>query len=482
MDLIAKFQPGAAMRNEGLSAEGGAGTMKKIVSLILPLILALALLPVTAYALPRTFDKSRIHRLDDYRVTLTIGEMTFQGEFTNAELTDEKLEDLVRKVLAEMSLGEADFDLLNDLVNTMNQHNTITPEQMQKLFDRWFDMIGPVPVLGQVTTLVQVVMQINKGDLSGPAQGAAEEAVSQFAEGFVEGVAEGLEDYSGKLGKVAGSALGIGKALKAAVEGMLESNSGERAMDRALGLEAYKLINDFYARLNREVDRHYEENAANFMVKFDAAKAEKPFKFFDTQNTERWTLNMTLFQTESYNRLDIDGKYEGQYAIEIQYDLSGFQDGLDDILQTEEWRKTYAFPEWEDNWGPFHTVVTNSGTCDVKRTLEGYATAVLYRKGGSCSIRSAQDGDRKDVNVSGIVFQASAGDANGRMDNEWSISADDGAFTNTSRKGTIQFPDYVYEGPPGEHVNTIPWDGSIWRRANNADRNWKITLTPLQRK
>ena len=451
--------------------------MKKAVSLILSLVLVIALLPVTAYALPRTFDKSRVHRLDDYKVALKIGDMTFQGKFTNAELTDEKLEELVKKVLADMGLDEADFDLLNDLVNTMNEHNSISPEQMQKIFDRWFDMLGAVPHLGKATTLVQIIIQLNQSDYSGPFQNVAEEAGSQFAEGLGDAL-----DASGKLGMVAGNAWGIGKALKAVIEGMMESNTAERAIDRALGLEAYRLINEFYAKLNREVDKHYKDNAANYMVKFDDAKAEKPFALFGTQNTEKWTLDMTLFQTESYNRLDIDGKYEGQYTIEIEYDLSGFQGGLNDIVQTPEWKTTYAFPEWEDTWGAFNIAVTNPGTYDVKRTLGGYATAVLYRKGGKPSIRPTQDRDQKNVNVSGIVFQASAGDANGRMDVEWLVSADEGAFTNTSGKGTIMFPDYVYEGPPGEHVNNILWDESIWRRANNADIRWEITLTPLHRK
>lgn len=451
--------------------------MKKVISLILALVFTLALLPATAYALPQTLDKSRIHRLDDYLVTLKIGDMTFQGKFTNAELTDEKLEELVKKVLAEMSLSEADFDLLNDLVNTMNKYNTISPEQMQKIFDRWFDMLGAVPVLGQATTLAQIILQLNQGDYSGPAQNLGEEAGSKLAEKLGD-----MADASGKLGKVAGSALGIGKALKAVIEGVMESNTAERAVDRALGLEAYRLINDFYLKLNREVDKHYKDNAANFMVKFDNAKAEKPFMFFGTQNTEKWTLNMTLFQTESDNRLDIDGKYEGQYTIEIEYDLSGFQASLDNILQIPEWRNTYAFPEWESEWGSFNVTVTNRGTCDVKRKLEGYATAMLYRKGGNSSIHPAQDHDVKDVRVSDIAFQASAGDANGRMDVEWLISADDGSFTNTSGKGIITFPDYVYEGPPGEHVNKISWDESIWRRATYGSQGWKITLASLYRK
>lgn len=267
--------------------------MKKAVSLILSLVFVLALLPITAYALPRTFDKSRVHRLDDYRVTLKIRDMTFEGKFTNAELTDEKLEEMVKKVLAEMGLDEADFDLLNDLVNTMNEHNSISPEQMQKIFDRWFDMIGAVPYVGQAATLVQIIIQINKDDYSGPAQNVAEEAGSQFAEGLGDAL-----DASGKLGKAAGSAWGIGKAIKAAIEGMMESNTAEKAVDRALGLEAYKLVNEFYAKLNREVDKHFKDNAPNFMVKFDGAQASQPFTLYGTQNTEKWTLNMTLFQTE----------------------------------------------------------------------------------------------------------------------------------------------------------------------------------------
>ncbi len=453
--------------------------MKKAVSLILILVYTLVLLPITAYALPRTFDKSRVHRLDDYQVALKISDLTFQGKFTNAELTDEKLEELIKKVLAEMGLSEADFDLLNDLVNTMNEHNSISPEQMQKIFDRWFDMLGAVPIAGQAATLVQIIIQLNQGDYSGPAQSAAEEAGSQFAEGLGDAL-----DASGKLGKAAGSALGIAKALKAVIEGMMESNIAERAVDRALGLEAYKLVNEFYARLNREVDKHYQENAANYMVKFDNAKAEKPFELFGTQNTEKWTLNMTLFQTESYNRLDIDGQYEGQYTIEISYDLSGFQGGLSSIVQTPEWRNTYAFPEWESTWGAFNVAIGNPGTCNVKRTLEGYATAILYRKGGTPSINPTQDRDVKDVQVSGIVIQASAGDDESRLDIECSVTTNEDAFTNTMTKWTVTWPDDVFDAPPSDlgHVYDIAWGNSIWRRANNADSGWKITLTPLNRK
>ena len=447
--------------------------MRRLVSLILSLLIASALLSVTACALPRTFDKTRVHRLDDYRVELAIGDMKFQGMFTNAELTDEKLEELVRKVLDEMGLDEADFDLLNDLVNAMNEHNSISPERLKKIFDRWFDMLGAVPYLGQATTLVQVIMQLGEGDYVGPAQSAAEEAGSQF----LEGLGESLDD-TGKYGKHAGKVWGIGKALKAVIEGMMESDAGERAIDRALGLQAYQLLNDFYGKLNKEVDKHFKDNAANFMVKFDKATAEGSFALFGTQNTEQWTLDMTLFQTESYSRLDIDGVYEGQYAIEIAYDLAGFQGGLNGVVQTPEWKDTYAFPEWVRNFGPFHTDVTSSGSCDVKRTLSGYATATLYRKGGTPSIKPSQDRDEKDANIAGIVFQASAADKGYGIEIEWLVCADGDAFTNTSGKASLISPDYVYDGPPGEHVNKIAWDKGIWGRGDNADRNWVISLKP----
>lgn len=450
--------------------------MKKAIPLIiLLLVLLLAFLQVTAYALPRTFDKSRVHRLDDYRVELKIRDMAFAGKFTNAELTDEKLEEMVKKVLSEMGLDEADFDLLNDLVNTMNQYDSISPEQMQKIFDRWFDMIGAVPVAGQAATLVQIIIQLNGGDYSGPAQSAAEEAGSQIAEGLGDAL-----DISGNAGKVAGSAWGIGKALKAVIEGMMDSDTGERAVDRALGLEAYRLIEEFYGKLNSEVDKHFQENAPNFMVKFEGAKASKPFSLYGTQNSENWTLNMTLFQTESDSRLDIDGKYEGQYTIEIEYDLNGFQGGLSDIVQTEEWRKTYiVFPEWESTWGIFDVSVTNPETCNVKRTLDGYATAILYRKNGKSSIKPTQDQDIKDVNVSGMMIRASAGDAESRLDIGCSVSANESAFTNAMTNWTVTWPDDVFDGSASEHKYDIAWDESIWRRGNNADEDWEISLAPF---
>ena len=50
-------------------------------------------------------------------------------------------------------------------------------------------------------------------------------------------------------------------------------------------------------------------------------------------------------------------------------------------------------------------------------------------------------------------------------------------------KWIVTWPDLpAYEGPPGEHVYDIAWGDSIWKRANNADRGWEITLSPLNKK
>ena len=193
---------------------------------------------------------------------------------------------------------------------------------------------------------------------------------------------------------------------------------------------------------------------------------------------------MTLFQTESYSRLDIDGKYEGQYTISIEYDLSGFQSGLSGIIQIPEWRNTIiAFSEWENTWGTFNITVANPGTSNVKRTLAGYATAILYRKGGNPSINPTQESDGKDVSVSGIVIQASAGSAESRLDIECSVSADEDKFTTAMTKWTVTWPDNAFSAPmTGQHVYDIAWGESIWQRAVNAGMGWKITLTPLLRK
>ncbi len=448
--------------------------MKKVASLCLILVMAFVLSPITAHAaLPRTFDKSRVHRLDDYQVELKIQDMTFQGIFTNAELSDEKLEQMVRKVLAEMGLTEADFDMLNELVNTMESHNTISQEQLEKIFDRWLMMLGPVPGLGTAATIAQILLQINKGDYTGAAINVGEQAA-----GEVVTVVIGEE-----LGKHVNLGYNIGKALNAAIEGMMESNTGQRALDRALGLEARRTLSTFYSKLNDEVDRHYKKNGPDFMVKFDKAKAEKPIDLFFTENTEKWSLDMTLFQTESYNRLDIDGQYEGQYVIEIEYDLSGFQQNLNDVVQTPAWQKTIVvFEQWETAWGKFDIAATNPGNCDVKRKLEGYATAILYRKGAQSRITPSEDSSTMDVDVSGIVIEASAQNDESRLDIETSVSADEKAFTSRMTKWTVTWPAEVFNGPTDSHVYNIGWTDEMWKRANNAGRYWEIALKPLNKK
>jgi hypothetical protein len=286
----------------------------------------------------------------------------------------------------------------------------------------------------------------------------------------------------GKVIGSAGTAYGIYGFLKAVYEG-LQNTPGvsEKVVARALGSEAYRTLNDFYAMLNREVDKYYEEHEADYSIKFDNAKDRKPFNLFGTPNVEIWTLNMTLFPKNRDNKPDIDGWYEGQYRIDVEYDLSGFKNSIMAVLEREGWVDKQIHPVWRDVWGNFDETLINPGTYDVKSKQEGYATARIIRKYGNSSITPERDSFTKDASIADIIVEAFSGYKENDLRIEYTITADADNFTALETKwGRNDY--YHVSGDDPEHSLTVPWDGYIWRRAIYGDKAWKISLTPLYRK
>jgi len=464
--------------------------MKKAISFMLVFALLFALIPVSpAYAaFPPSFDKSRVHWLDNYVVTLQIGDMTFNGKLTNAALDDAKLEELVRKVLADMNMTELDFETENMKIKVMESYDTITPQQAQEIYDRWLMMLGGIPGVGKIPALlstaiglVQAVMQYAQGRYT-------DGNLTVVVESGQLGTAKYMDTYldavsgtpgSSKLGGHVSSVISVLLGLVSMVEGMMSSDFGARTKARAAGSEAYRKISDFYAKLNSEVEKYYHEDK-NYLVEFDNAKVIKPVIFYGTQCTETWTLNMTMSRAQANAKYNLDGEYRGEYFIDIEYDMSGFQDlnNLNNIIQLPEWRSTVViFSTWEETWGTLDITATSPGVCKVKRTLEGYATANIKSKGAS-EITPEQDGDKKDVDISGIEFHAHGAAQNTALDIDHSVSADENGFKTVITRWTVT-GEGVFATESDIHKNNIPWDGGIWLRGDNAGSGWRITISPM---
>ena len=473
--------------------------MRKVISFILVFVLVFALLPIVpAYAaMPKSIDWSKIHRLNNYKVMLTIGDMTFQGTLTNEKITEKELGEIVQNALKEMGLNEKEFEILNDLVNIMKAHDTMTPAQRQKIYDRWCDMLGVLPGVGDAATVINIIGKLCSGDTSGAGKSVLDTVGDKGGEKFLEIVGERLADE--EVGKIAGKTIGFYKAINAFIEGVTEAKGfGQRTKDRASGLEANRKLNDFYRRVNNEVEKLYKDNAGFNTVKFENATARKPVTVFGAQCTEVWTLNMTLGQTSTlFAKGSMDGWYEGDYTIDIEYDLGALAAKLPELMQTSEWQRGAqgSHSEYSGVWGSLNTnfnpnfSLTNPGLFKVNRKLEGFAKAdmAIISKGRS-TIQPEQDSDKKNVNLSDTIVNVKAPAKtvpDYTYDIDLHISADENAFTVQFGRFEIhsQGATETYKGGAA-WMGKIPWGDEIeylWQRGNNAGKGWKISLSPIGR-
>jgi len=428
----------------------------RLLSFLLILSFILTLLPVqTAYALPKSLNKARIHRLDDYRVAVAIRGMVFLGKLTNAKITDAKLDEFIKEVLAEMNLTEEEFDIYNDAIDTMEAHKKVTPEQIQKIKERILIIAGAVPGVGIYAAFAALVDKI----LSQDNLGAMEKA-SEISTRFME--MAGKELVPGTGTSAFRKASGPLKALIALYDAMVSDETAKRVYDRIKGLDAYRIINDFYGRLNAKVDKYYKENEADYVIVFNNAEGQPTwyFSLFGAVFPERWRLSMELHRVQADSKLNIDGKYKGNYTINIEYEISEMG-----VAVYNSERKLWLATKGETDGD---AVLNSKGTAYGKRTLSGEAEALIMvynplvtnLRGSRCSIEPNQKSDVKNVGASGIqmtfygyvpIVENDYAD----QDNIWMVN------------------------PNAEVVTTWDAEGDMYKRGNGATSHWLMSLMPM---
>jgi len=470
----------------------------KYIALTLLLIMIFTIFPTTAKAaIPKSFDRSRVRRLDDYIVTLQIEGKTFTGRFTNKAL-DDKLEELVDKVMKEMNISETDFDFMNDVIDLVKSYETITPKEAQAICNRILSMLGALPVGGTAVSIFQAVLNVAWGDFGTGVVVGSVESVKGGGAAFLDSVIDlrkisvnevGRTTVRGgpsSLAKNVAYGCSVAQGIAALIEGLMSDNTAVKAKMRALGNEYYKELNNFYDRLNAEIDKYYDENPPEYKVVFDKAKSGPwPVTLFGKTFEETWTLNMTMFQEDSDTSVDIDGKYSGDYTIEIEYNMMGLPHT---IREMGGFGKRWAMIEEKAFHGSQFSITETSDNPIVKRKIEGNATAYFYNpKRGRSTINPTQHNDKKNSDSTGIT----ATFFNETTYKGTYISASmQFEFTLEEDSIMINILDYHGIGIAGSDSGEVfqsgacsePLDGNIYLRGNRADSNWKVTLTQLPRR
>ena len=190
---------------------------------------------------------------------------------------------------------------------------------------------------------------------------------------------------------------------------------------------------------------------------------------------------MELHRVQADSKLNIDGKYKGNYTINIEYDLSRLADAIRQYTE----RHYRGYPEIES----VSVNVTNPGTTSAKRTLSGEAEALVMvynplvtnLRGSRCSIEPNQKSDEKDVSVSNIAMHVTL--SNKEYDSvtngDDGYSADARIISYSNKNYNIRHVGLTVASPDQE--SRLYWEemGNMYQRGNRATDGWHMFLTPM---
>jgi len=202
------------------------------------------------------------------------------------------------------------------------------------------------------------------------------------------------------------------------------------------GLNGARLLADFFAHLNGEINKLALDNMDKAVLKFSSvwfdSMDEKSITLFGFPCKERWKLNATLRRTAANTHAGysgpikndpefkdqdhrISGRYEGDFEIVVDYDLANVRDNFETVIKRNSDFASYIEHLWDvfDElagyaWYESDITIRNRGTWNVRRTLTGRAVAtvkIISPKGFSGPLASMDmtvNSDKKDVDVRDI--------------------------------------------------------------------------------
>lgn len=530
---------------------------KTAVALCLTLAMTIAILPsAPARALPRTLDRSRVDESYGSTVVMIVGGMQFFGTLVNEALTETQFERLVKEAMTKVGLkSDAEFDALAPMIEKMEKNKEVTPEDKKRILGNVITSLGVVPggfgaigsKIGMAASTAGAVYDTMQMDFSDPAGSLLSIAGGLASAGLAnkglktEVLADAVIDIGDLIfDKIGFDYFSYEHASKLHVRGELFSAAStaiswiqvlamfasewQRDLkvnnELILGCLARTMQNEFYAQLDKDI-AEYMSGGPVYTIKFEKKKASAPISVFGVECTETWTLTANLAKVadipgDPYGRFKVSGRYEGDFKIDVKYDLTNFQAYLQSDIDkffrgfraaegTSGGQYCGSDPRFVGRTMPYSPGISFStrshyisadyfvkpGVCDIEREMECKAVAEIDVMGGKSTMGLRWSMDIKRIGVRDIVlsetFDYSHYTGNyGIVNAEWNISADKDVFRI----------DRVYVSDVGSDLNlgnfnittadfdpndywTRKWDTDMWESSDRVkDGDAVINLIP----
>ena len=402
----------------------------KYISLLLTAVLLFAAFPpvVAQAARPRTFDKSKLMNANkQYPAELTIEDVVFHGVL-KLSLDDGELDRLIEETMKEVGLTEEEF-------NRISEDHEDYKAREEELLKKLSDEVANNMSLQDPSVLKAVLQLLLQGDIRG--------ALTTLLN--------------------ANSTNSLVRTRRE--NSKLEMDLLKFAKEISSGVSK---LASFYDKLHHKI-----REKMLWILEFKDAKAEKTFSLYGAQCKEQWTLNailpkqMAATQSEDYPY----GPYEGNFDIEIKYDLSGFHNNLETtVWDMPGMRDCYTAQTGIPGFSAPTATVKNRGTSDVKRNISGTAKVDVGvdRSWIDLTVKS----NHKNAKVEGIVVNLHSdyilAYGTGNYDQDFNLSANAESFKAEDHIviRTVHGGTTVGANRDEQHSLTAPWDGDIWQRGD----------------
>lgn len=252
-----------------------------------------------------------------YPVTLTIGELSFEGTVGRMDqVSDEEMRQARQEALKETGLTELEIREAAAMVEKVARDEELTDEEIKEIWGNIIDLAG-IPGVDEVTTAADVI-----GALLGEGEQTTGEIGLDVAGGMAQD--EVLEHLLDEGSDPAGTILtGIGLSVD-----QYEKDQG-KWRNRVAAANAKRLLSKFNEKLKEKLEKYRQSKG--WVITIDDTDYRK-FPFLGIEgNTETWTLQMNLRKMDNDGAAGPTGTYTGLVSIAITYDVSAFDSKFADV-------------------------------------------------------------------------------------------------------------------------------------------------------
>lgn len=403
-------------------------------------------------------SKIRITISESYPVILRIGKLSFEGKLARlSHVTEKDINDAIEKTLKEVGKTEGEIGEAEALVKKVARDNTFTKEDSERVGKEIRKFIYKQTGCDTIVEIIEHIIGLN------------DRPVEDFILDTLEGAAK-EKAATMILGKLGGPVTQVIEGLMFLSEKYEQDK--QKWKNRADAVNANRMLQDFYRRLNNNIEKIAKQRPQGWALTIEFATDSRYFSFFEIPgNLEIWEVFLHLKKFDKGNDINPTGLYTGEVNINIKYEMSKFDEGIQDKYQDwieglyKEVDQELGF-KWEyKNEGSLTNISRILNTTDAFINVPRWSASDKNLK---IPIDFTNVDDYKNIEINrkiertldhvyeGIRYQAKS-NMTFKTENEEKI-----LYTYEPHYFRLISDGYTGTLPENKVTGEIPWDSSIW--------------------